>query len=203
MKKEERLKRYLKGCAPLYIEKCYMLASKLSKYWAPYDGYRSFERQDELYAQGRTKKGPIITYAKGGRSFHNYGLASDWAYFKPGQNPWDDAPWHEFHEAIDEVEGLERIGDWDKVHVQLSTAMSLDELERAHKNRGLKSVWAEIEREYKWKNKRNLFMLAKPFGLMCLWLRQSYCLRQLLNYLKSILPKLAAVGLSSTFFCEW
>ncbi len=40
---------------------------------------RSFEEQDNLYAQGRTKPGLIVTYARGGQSFHNYGLAVDFA----------------------------------------------------------------------------------------------------------------------------
>ena len=37
--------------------------------------YRTFAEQNELYAQGRTKPGPIVTNAKGGLSNHNYGLA--------------------------------------------------------------------------------------------------------------------------------
>jgi peptidoglycan LD-endopeptidase CwlK len=40
-------------------------------------GLRSFEDQDELYAQGRTKPGNIVTNARGGDSLHNYGLAAD------------------------------------------------------------------------------------------------------------------------------
>lgn len=39
--------------------------------------FRSFEEQDTLYAQGRTKPGPIVTNSKGGQSYHNYGLAVD------------------------------------------------------------------------------------------------------------------------------
>lgn len=38
---------------------------------------RTFAEQDALYAQGRTAKGGIVTSAKGGRSYHNYGLAVD------------------------------------------------------------------------------------------------------------------------------
>lgn len=38
---------------------------------------RTKEEQDALYAQGRTKKGSIVTNAKGGQSIHNYGLAFD------------------------------------------------------------------------------------------------------------------------------
>ena len=38
---------------------------------------RTNAEQDELYAQGRTKKGSKVTNAKGGQSIHNYGLAFD------------------------------------------------------------------------------------------------------------------------------
>ena len=38
------------------------------------DGFRSSEEQDRLYNQGRTVEGNIVTYAKGGESYHNYGL---------------------------------------------------------------------------------------------------------------------------------
>ncbi|MCS7062767.1 MAG: M15 family metallopeptidase, partial [Methylacidiphilales bacterium] len=39
--------------------------------------YRSIKEQNEIYAKGRTKPGKIVTYAKGGMSAHNYGLAYD------------------------------------------------------------------------------------------------------------------------------
>ncbi|MBW1296439.1 M15 family metallopeptidase [Aquimarina litoralis] len=41
------------------------------------DGVRTFTEQDELYAQGRTAPGDIVTNARGGESYHNYGLAVD------------------------------------------------------------------------------------------------------------------------------
>ena len=34
--------------------------------------YRSPERQQELFAQGRTKPGPVVTYKRGGQSKHNH-----------------------------------------------------------------------------------------------------------------------------------
>lgn len=40
-------------------------------------GLRTIEEQNALYAKGRTQPGPIVTKAKGGSSFHNYGLAID------------------------------------------------------------------------------------------------------------------------------
>lgn len=41
------------------------------------DAFRSVEEQDKLYALGRTQPGNIATRARGGTSFHNYGLAID------------------------------------------------------------------------------------------------------------------------------
>lgn len=40
-------------------------------------GLRTIAYQNSLYAQGRTKKGSIVTNAKGGFSPHNYGCAVD------------------------------------------------------------------------------------------------------------------------------
>lgn len=40
-------------------------------------GLRSFAESNALYEQGRTTKGPIVTKAKAGESYHNYGLAFD------------------------------------------------------------------------------------------------------------------------------
>lgn len=38
---------------------------------------RTFAEQEALYAQGRTKPGKVVTNAKAGMSYHNYGLAVD------------------------------------------------------------------------------------------------------------------------------
>jgi len=36
-------------------------------------GLRTWAEQDALYAQGRTAPGKIVTNAKAGQSYHNYG----------------------------------------------------------------------------------------------------------------------------------
>lgn len=48
--------------------------------------YRSFAEQDAFYAQGRTKPGPRVTDAPGGKSFHNYRLAIDFCLLKDKNN---------------------------------------------------------------------------------------------------------------------
>ena len=53
--------------------------------------YRSPERQDELYMQGRSKPGPIVTYKRGGESKHNWlpTPALDVAFLLPdGEVSW-------------------------------------------------------------------------------------------------------------------
>ena len=50
------------------------------------EGYRSFDRQNQLYAQGRTTPGAIVTNAKGGESLHQYGVAVDFVFTKEGYN---------------------------------------------------------------------------------------------------------------------
>lgn len=57
--------------------------------------YRSIDYQNQLYAQGRTKPGAIVTNAKGGSSFHNYGLAIDFAILLDtnGDGKFDALSW--------------------------------------------------------------------------------------------------------------
>lgn len=53
-------------------------------------GLRTFQEQDDLYAQGRTKKGAKVTNAKGGQSIHNYGFAVDIVMIIDGKTAsWD------------------------------------------------------------------------------------------------------------------
>lgn len=58
-------------------------------------GARSFEEQKRLYAQGRTTKGPKVTKAPPGFSFHEYFLAFDYAmlYDKDGNGVYEELSW--------------------------------------------------------------------------------------------------------------
>lgn len=55
-------------------------------------GLRSWEQQAALYAQGRTRPGKIVTKARPGSSWHNYGLAMDLGLFKGGRYLDEGAP---------------------------------------------------------------------------------------------------------------
>ena len=115
-------------------------------------GLRTFAQQDALFAQGRTRPGPIVTRARGGQSNHNYGLACDLVPFTNGQPNWN-APLGVWTTIGSEAEklGLEWGGDWkkfvDKPHVQLpglSVAECLSLFRRAGNKLDL--VWAEASR---------------------------------------------------------
>lgn len=51
------------------------------------DGFRSFQEQDGLYEQGRTRPGNRVTNARGGQSWHNYGVAMDSTFQDPNGTP--------------------------------------------------------------------------------------------------------------------
>lgn len=46
--------------------------------------FRSWDESDRLYAQGRTAPGSVVSNARGGDSYHNWGLAFDAAPFENG-----------------------------------------------------------------------------------------------------------------------
>lgn len=58
-------------------------------------GLRTFEEQNKLYAQGRTLPGSRVTNSKGGQSYHNYGLAIDFAllYDKDKNGTFESLSW--------------------------------------------------------------------------------------------------------------
>jgi peptidoglycan L-alanyl-D-glutamate endopeptidase CwlK len=84
---------------------------------------RTDKEQDELYAQGRNKPGKKVTNAKGGQSFHNFGLAFDIVLIIDGKEAsWNTlkdfdgdkiADWMEVV-AIAKEHGWEWGGDWTK-----------------------------------------------------------------------------------------
>lgn len=89
--------------ADIYLPYYDKLCSILSPNWVPYSGFRTFYNQDQLYAQGRTLPGSIVTNAKGGESAHNYGCATDWIWIENGSIIWledSDSRWQHYLDAI-------------------------------------------------------------------------------------------------------
>lgn len=46
-------------------------------------GFRTWDEQQAIYNQGRTTPGKIVTWAKPGYSWHNYGFAIDFCLLRP------------------------------------------------------------------------------------------------------------------------
>lgn len=126
-------------------------------------GLRTIAEQNALYAQGRSKPGPIVTNARGGTSYHNYGLAFDFALLLPDGNyiSWDMnrdgdkdklADWQEIVQEA-KLLGLEWGGDWksfrDFSHLQMSFGLTTDQLRAgkrpttAQVNEALKKIAGE------------------------------------------------------------
>jgi peptidoglycan L-alanyl-D-glutamate endopeptidase CwlK len=102
---------------------------------------RTFGEQDALYAQGRTKPGAKVTNAKGGQSYHNYGLAIDIVLLIGNSASWDTksdfdgdgkSDWQEVV-AIFKRHGWEWGGDWkflDMPHFQKTLGKSIVDLQK-------------------------------------------------------------------------
>lgn len=116
-------------------------------------GVRTWEEQDVLFARGRTVPpigaSNIVTKARGGQSYHNFGLAFDIIVLDSmGKTDWNTSHpgWKRAAEAGRSV-GLEWGGDWkgfkDIPHFQYSGGLSLAEC-RALVADGIEAVWERL-----------------------------------------------------------
>lgn len=110
------------------------------------DGFRSIEEQDALYEQGRSTEGSVVTNARGGDSYHNYGLAVDFALItRQGDVVWDMnydgngngiSDWMEVVELAKQL-GFTWGGDWasfpDYPHLQMDFGLSIRDLKRGRR----------------------------------------------------------------------
>lgn len=100
-------------------------------------GLRSWQQQSALYAQGRTKPGRIVTNARPGSSWHNYGLAIDLGLFAGGKYLDEAAPsradkiYRELG-AVAVSMGIEWAGNWKSFtegpHFQWTAGQTLSQL---------------------------------------------------------------------------
>lgn len=118
---------------------------------------RTFAEQDALFAQGRTRAGNIVTNARGGSSYHNYGLAIDIVLVRDvdGDGDFDQAVWDiktdfDGDRKADWIEvvtifkqyGWEWGGDWrfkDYPHFQKTFGMSVRQLLALHNSKRVDS----------------------------------------------------------------
>lgn len=68
-----------------FMEEAQRAAAKKGLEYKAISGLRTFDEQAHLYAKGRTAPGLIVTNARPGSSYHNYGLAIDCGVFRGGK----------------------------------------------------------------------------------------------------------------------
>ena len=121
---------------------------------------RTSQEQNALFEQGRGKPGPMVTNVRGGFSYHNYGLAFDFAMLKPGQTiDWnvktdinaDEIPDYEQVGELGEDLGLQWGGRFKSIrgdvgHLQMSFGFMVSQLMGFYKLGGLIRVWAEVDK---------------------------------------------------------
>lgn len=119
------------------------LAEKEGLHVGVFCGFRSFKEQDALYYKGG------VTKARGGYSWHCYGLAVDIVFkTQKGNWSWDKKwKWHRLGQLGKQV-GLEWGGDFksikDLCHFQLTHGLRISDAFRLYHNGSLKAVWSKI-----------------------------------------------------------
>ena len=107
------------------------------------DGFRTFAEQDSLHQRGRSSSGNIVTYAEGGESYHNFGLAVDFALrLDDGSVVWDierdgngsgRPDWFEVADIGKDL-GFDWGGDWNRFkdypHLEMAFGLSIRELQQ-------------------------------------------------------------------------
>jgi len=116
-------------------------------------GLRTWAEQNDLYAQGRTSPGKIVTNVQGGYSAHNFGYAIDLVPedVTPGQPDWNvsNPAWQKMLAVAPSV-GLAEGAQWrtfpDNPHFYLQELPPepTDEMRWHFKEGGLDGVWANF-----------------------------------------------------------
>lgn len=121
------------------------------------EGFRDFQRQAELYAQGRafnedtklwvvTEPKKIVTHAKPGQGMHAYGLAIDICVVGPDPYPKSPKFWHGYGQLL-EKHGLTWGGSWigstnDQPHCEDKYGFSTKEIQSFYqKSKRVEDVW--------------------------------------------------------------
>ena len=116
-------------------------------------GLRTYPEQDTLYAQGRTKKpigsDYIVTNARGGYSWHNFGLAFDVAVLdSAGKQDWNYRhPGWQHLGVVGKTLGLSWGGDWTRLkdypHFEYTRDLTLKSCRDLYAQ-GLDHIWSNV-----------------------------------------------------------
>ena len=110
-----------------------------------FEGFRSPQRQQYLFDQGRTRPGNKVTNARPWTSYHQYGLAADFVIYENDRWSWESRGekagwWKRLHE-IGRAQRLEPLS-WETPHLQLS-GVSIGDLQEGRYPPDGDTAWAE------------------------------------------------------------
>jgi peptidoglycan L-alanyl-D-glutamate endopeptidase CwlK len=128
-------------------------------------GLRTIDEQNELFNKGRDSSGnvvnssQVVTQARGGHSYHNFGLAIDFVLIKGGYDmkyDGNDVPGSDWMEVVNIAKslGFEAGADWtsfkDYPHFQITFDLSTADLRNGKKPTAakIKAKNAEIDAAY-------------------------------------------------------
>jgi hypothetical protein len=133
---------------PVFRHNVQLLLNDLASANLPFrifEGFRSPERQRELYSQSRSRPGPRVTNADAWSSLHQYGVAADFVLYIDGKWSWDDSGerkkwWQQLHKHAAK-HGLQPLS-WELPHLQMQ-GLQLAQLQRGNYPAGGDDGWAE------------------------------------------------------------
>jgi hypothetical protein len=130
---------------PLFAQKVHLALARCQELGYQVDifeGWRSPQRQEYLWSQGRSRLGAIVTKARAWQSWHQFGLAIDIAYKIDGKWSWDS----DFGKLVPffKEQGLEWLGSNDPGHYQLTKGLNIDVAAGLMRAVGLQRVWQEV-----------------------------------------------------------
>jgi len=123
-----------------FAEAAQAVAEKFGCEYRGISGHRTWEEQDRLFTQR-----PKVTFAPGGYSNHNFGIAMDFGVFRgktylDASNPELAAKVHKACGAIAADHGLEWGGDWKRIkdfpHYEIPTGLTMAAKRKLYKKEG-------------------------------------------------------------------
>ena len=118
-----------------------------------FETFRSRPRQGNLYANGRTRGGRVVTNAKPGESMHNYGLAADLVMHIDGEWTWGHPDLYHKLGPVMEAAGLKWLGRSRRfpelVHYQYRDTPSIYIMQELYKKYGIEGVWLSLNQRTK------------------------------------------------------
>lgn len=113
-----------------------------------FEGFRTPERQNALYSQGRENTQKIVTNAKAWQSFHNFGLAVDIVGQKP-DGTWTWAIDYKPIIAEFKKEGFKNLMPYETCHFEINFGLSIKDVHLLYIKYGylLELLWHELEKK--------------------------------------------------------